>query len=152
MRHEANEAVPCSISRSLAVLGERWTFLVIKQAFGGVRRFEDFRASLDISRSRLADRLDRLVEQGILVRVPYFNGRTRMEYRLTDKGRDIYPVLIALRDWGDQYMAPDGPPVRYGHRDCRGEAHVTVACDHCGQALTARDVEPAAGPGALEAA
>ncbi len=149
MRHEENKDVPCSISRSLAILGDRWTFLVIKQAFGGVRRFEDFRASLDISRSRLSDRLDRLVENGILARVPYVDGRTRMEYRLTDKGRDLYPVLIALRDWGDSYMAPAGLPVRYRHRDCAGEAHAMVACDHCRHEIGPRDVEPTPGPGAF---
>lgn len=148
MRFDENLEQPCSISRPLAVLGDRWTFLVVKQAFAGVRRFEDFRVSLGISRGRLTDRLDRLVEHGILTRVPYTDTRTRMEYRLTDKGRALYPILIALRDWGDAYMAPDGKPVHYRHAGCTGEAHVTVMCDHCSSELSPRDVAPEAGPGA----
>ncbi|MBI5103823.1 MAG: helix-turn-helix transcriptional regulator [Solirubrobacterales bacterium] len=150
MRYEELIAQPCSITRPLTVLGDRWTFLVVKQAFAGVRRFDDLQASLGISRSRLADRLDRLVEHGILRREPYKDTRTRMEYRLTDKGLDLYPVLLAIRDWGDRHMAPDGPPVHYRHRDCGGEAHVHLACDRCGDELTARDVAPAPGPGAAE--
>ena len=152
MRYEELIDQPCSISRPLAVLGDRWTFVIVKQAFAGVRRFEDFQASLGISRSRLTDRLDRLVEHGILDRVPYRDGRTRHEYRLTDKGIELYPVLIAIRDWGDRHMAPDGPPVHYRHAGCGGEAHVTLACDRCGDELTARDVVPEAGPGAARAA
>ena len=152
MRYEELIDQPCSISRPLAVLGDRWTFVIVKQAFAGVRRFEDFQASLGISRGRLADRLDRLVEHGILDRVPYRDGRTRHEYRLTDKGIELYPVLIAIRDWGDRHMAPDGPPVHYRHAGCGGEAHVTLACDRCGTQLTARDVAPEPGPGAALAA
>ena len=147
MRYEELIDQPCSITRPLTVLGDRWTFLIVKQAFAGVRRFEDFLASLGISRSRLADRLDRLVEQGILVREPYRNGRTRLEYRLTEKGHELYPILMAIRDWGDRHMAPGGPPVRYRHRDCGGEAHVHLRCDACGEEITARDVAPEPGPG-----
>lgn len=140
---------PCSISRPLAILGDRWTFLIVKQAFGGIRRFEDFHTTLGISRSRLTDRLGRLVEHGILRREPYGEGGGRMAYRLTAKGHDLYPVLIAIRDWGDRHMAPDGPPIRYLHDGCTGEAHAHVICDACGEELTARDVRPAPGPGAL---
>lgn len=152
MRFEDLAEQPCSISRPLSVLGDRWTFVIVKQAFAGVRRFEDFQASLGISRGRLADRLDRLVEHDILRREPYRDGgRTRREYRLTEKGLDLYPVLIAIRAWGDRYMAPDGPPVRYRHAGCTGEARARVACDACGEDLTARDVAPEAGPGAVAA-
>ena len=139
---------PCSITRPLTVFGDRWTLLIVKQSFAGVRRFEDFHASLGISRSRLTDRLDRLVEHEILDRVPYRDGRTRYEYRLTEKGRDLYPILIALRDWGDEYMAPDGPPVKYIHAGCTGEVHAHLTCDVCGEEAGARDVKPEAGPGA----
>ena len=148
MRYEELIDQPCSITRPLTVLGDRWTFLVVKQAFAGVRRFEDFLASLGVSRSRLTDRLDRLVEHGVLERVPYRNGRTRHEYRLTQKGRDLYPVLLAMREGGDRYMAPDGPPVHYRHTDCGGEARVHLACNRCGAELDARDVTPEPGPGA----
>lgn len=148
MRHEDLADYPCSIIRPLTILGDRWTFILVKQAFAGTRRFEDFSAALGISRGRLSDRLSRLVEEGILRREPYRDGgRTRHEYRLTEKGHGLYPVLLALRDWGDLHMAPDGPPVLYRHRDCGGEAHVHVTCERCGEGLTARDVAPEPGPG-----
>lgn len=149
MRYEDLAGVPCSITRPLVVLGDRWTFLVVKQAFAGTTRFEDFLTTLGIPRGRLADRLDRLVAEEILRREPYRDGnsRTHGAYRLTEKGLALYPVLLALRDWGDRYMAPDGPPVYYRHRDCGGEAHVHLSCDTCDQELTARDVIPEAGPG-----
>jgi DNA-binding HxlR family transcriptional regulator len=151
MRHEDLTGYPCSIIRPLSVLGDRWTFMVVKQAFAGTRRFEEFLAALGISRGRLADRLDRLVENGILERVPYKDGRTRLEYRLTEKGHALYPVLLALRDWGDRYMAPEGPPVLYRHEGCGGEAHVHLTCDRCGEEITARDVAVEPGPGLLAA-
>jgi DNA-binding HxlR family transcriptional regulator len=149
VRHEELVDYPCSIIRPLSILGDRWTFIVIKQAFAGSRRFEEFHAAIGISRGRLAERLARLVEEDILCRVPYRNEneRSHHEYRLTPKGHDLYPVLLALRDWGDRYMAPEGPPVHYRHRDCGGEAHARLTCDLCGNELTARDVEPELGPG-----
>ena len=149
MRYEELSEIPCSIVRPLTLLGDRWTLVLLRQCFAGVRRFEDFQSTLGISRSRLADRLERLVEHGILRREPYKEGRTRFEYRLTEKGHELYPVLMALRAWGDRYMAEDGPPVAYRHRDCGGEAAIRLECDACGESLTARDVEPAPGPGAL---
>jgi DNA-binding HxlR family transcriptional regulator len=149
MRHEDLSDYPCSIIRPLSVLGDRWTFMVVKQAFAGTRRFDDFLAALGISRSRLADRLERLVEHGILERSPYKDGRTRLEYRLTEKGHALYPVLLALRDWGDRYMAPDGPPVLYRHEGCGGEAHAHLICDRCGAEITAREVAVQPGPGLL---
>ncbi len=152
MRHEELIQQPCSITRPMTIFGDRWTFLIVKQAFAGVRRFEDFLASLGVSRGLLSDRLDRLVEHGILDREPYKDERrTRMEYRLTEKGRDLYPILIAIRDWGDAYMAPEGPPVLYRHKDCGGEAHAHLVCDSCGEELAARDVAPEPGPGAIRA-
>ncbi|CQD14689.1 transcriptional regulator [Mycobacterium lentiflavum] len=146
MRYEELADFPCSITRPLVVLGDRWTLLVLKTAFNGVRRFNAFQTALGISRSRLQDRLDRLVEHEILTKTKSSDGNYE-EYRLTRKGQDVYPVLMALRDWGDRYMAPDGPPVHFRHRDCAGEAHVSLACDACGNTLTARDVDPIPGPG-----
>lgn len=140
MRYEEHADEFCSITRPLVVLGDRWTLLILKHAFAGIRRFNAFQSSLGISRSRLQNRLDRLVEHEILV-------KQDAEYRLTEKGMDIYPVLMALRDWGDAYMAPDGPPVHYRHNDCTGEAHVRLECDHCNKPMTARDVTPEVGPG-----
>jgi DNA-binding HxlR family transcriptional regulator len=140
----------CSIARPISVLGERWMLIVLRQAFMGARRFDDFQSPLGISRSLLADRLGRLVTAGVLERRPYQSGqRTREEYRLTDKGRDLWPVLMALRAWGDRYMAPDGPFVVYRHRGCDGVVDVEYTCAGCGQQhLSVRDVTPEAGPGA----
>ena len=146
MRYEELADFPCSITRPLVVLGDRWTLLVLKTAFNGVRRFNAFQAALGISRSRLQDRLDRLVEHEILTKKQSSDGNYE-EYRLTSKGQDVYPILMALRDWGDRYMAPDGPPVHFRHRECTGEAHVSLACDACGHPLTARDVDPVPGSG-----
>ncbi|WP_330253614.1 helix-turn-helix transcriptional regulator [Nocardia sp. NBC_00565] len=144
MRYEELADEPCSITRPLVVLGDRWTLVILKYSFAGVRRFNAFQSALGISRSRLQDRLDRLIEHGILVKQKAAVG-VHEEYRLTPKGHDIYPILMAIRDWGDTYMAPDGPPVAYRHRDCAGEGHITFECDACGTELTARDIE--AGPG-----
>jgi DNA-binding HxlR family transcriptional regulator len=144
----------CSIARPVSVLGERWMLIVVRQAFLGARRFEEFQSALGMSRSLLAGRLGRLVAAGILERRPYASGqRTRDEYRLTQKGRDLWPVLMALRAWGDRYMAPDGPFTVYRHRGCDGVVDVEYACAGCGeQHLSVRDVAPEAGPGAIAAA
>jgi DNA-binding HxlR family transcriptional regulator len=113
-----------------------------------VRRFEDFQSSLGISRSQLSERLGRLVEEGILRREPYKDEvRTRDRYRLTDKGLDLYPVLVALRDWGDKYMAEDGPPVEIRHKGCGGTPVLDLTCDRCGEQVGARDAEAVPGPG-----
>ncbi|MFD4369365.1 winged helix-turn-helix transcriptional regulator [Rhodococcus sp. NPDC058521] len=146
MRYEELADLPCSITRPLVVFGDRWTLLILKYAFGGVRRFNAFQDALAISRSRLQDRLDRLVEHDILTK-QRSDGSRHAEYRLTAKGHAIYPILIAIKDWGDTYMAPDGPPVIYQHQGCSGEAHVRLECDTCGNEVSARDVAPKPGPG-----
>lgn len=148
MRYEELADEPCSITRPLVVLGDRWTLVILKFAFAGVRRFNAFQSVLGISRGRLQDRLDRLVEHDILVKQK-IDGGAYEEYRLTRKGHDIYPILMAIRAWGDTYMAPDGPPVHYRHRDCSGEAAISLECDECGEAITARDIVPEFGPGLL---
>lgn len=150
MRYEDLGEVPCSITRPLVILGDRWTLLILKYAFAGIRRFNAFQSSLSISRGRLQDRLDRLVEHEILVKQKPADG-TYEEYRLTEKGHALYPILMAIKDWGDEYMAPDGPPVHYGHRGCTGEAHVRLECTDCGEAVTARDIVPVPGPGMVGA-
>ncbi|WP_445182575.1 winged helix-turn-helix transcriptional regulator [Pseudonocardia sp. Cha107L01] len=142
------EHEPCSIARPVALLGDRWTLIVLRQAFAGVRRFEEFQTTVGLSRSLLSERLGRLVEADILERSAYRDERrTRHEYRLTDKGRDLYPVLMALRTWGDKYLAPDGPFQVYRHRDCGGRAELRHVCDQCGAQLSVRDVCVEAGPG-----
>ncbi|MBB5955947.1 DNA-binding HxlR family transcriptional regulator [Saccharothrix tamanrassetensis] len=131
----------CTVSLPAALLGERWTLLLLRQAFLGTRRFEDFQSAMDISRSVLTERLAKFVEEGILSRVAYKDVRTRYEYRLTEKGLDLYPVLMALRKWGDRWMTPEeGPSFDLHHRDCGGQVDVKVECAACGDELTARDV------------
>jgi DNA-binding HxlR family transcriptional regulator len=138
----------CSIARTVSLLGDRWTLIVLRQAFRGIRRFDEFQSSLGISPALLAGRLSRLAEAGILRRRPYRSGqRTRQEYLLTQKGLDLYPVLMALRTWGDQYLAPDGPFAVYRHRGCGGVGEIRHVCTACGQDLSAREISPEAGPG-----
>ena len=129
----------CSIARALEVLGERWTLLVIREAFLGTRRFEGFLERMDIARNVLAARLSRLVEEGVLEKVPYQERPPRYEYRLTGKGLDLWPVIVSLLQFGDRYYAPAGPPVVLRHRDCGGELDGHRICRECGARLTARD-------------
>ncbi len=105
-------AANCSIARTLGVVGEKWTLLVLREAFYGIRRFDDFHAALGCARNLLATRLKTLVAQGLLERVAYRDdaGRSRDEYRLTDKGRDLFPVVVALMQWGDRWTADDSGP------------------------------------------
>jgi DNA-binding HxlR family transcriptional regulator len=131
----------CSIARALEVIGERWTILIVRDAFLGIRRFDDFQRSLGVSRGVLADRLDRLVDAGILERRLYKERPERHEYRLTDKGRDLWPVTMALVKWGDRYYAEQGPPRLFHHRGCGGEVTDRLTCAKCGAELTVHDVE-----------
>jgi DNA-binding HxlR family transcriptional regulator len=142
----------CSIARALEVLGDRWTILVMREAFMRVRRFDDFQRNLGIARNVLTDRLARLVDEGILIRVPYQDRPARFEYRLTEKGLELFPVLLTLMKWGDRWYAPDGPPRLVRHRDCGGAIDAHLTCERCGARVTARDVRLEAGPGARAAA
>lgn len=138
----------CSIARSAEVLGERWTILVLREAFTGVRRFEDFQAHLAIARNVLAVRLQSLVSYGVLERRRYQERPERFEYRLTEKGRDLYPIVAALMRWGDRWLAGEaGPPLVLIHKACEHDAAPILTCSHCGGQLGARDITPTAGPG-----
>src|SRR3954451_1492298 len=139
----------CSIARTLSVLGERWTLLVLHQSFVGVKRFDQFQRTLGIARNVLADRLQTLVGEGILERRVYQERPRRLEYKLTAKGRDLYPVLVSLMQWGDRYNAPDGPPMRLRHNTCGHETEPQFVCSECGEALDPREMTPLPGPGAL---
>ncbi|MDB5065290.1 MAG: hypothetical protein JWM18_1724 [Chloroflexi bacterium] len=146
------DAQVCSVARALEVVGERWTLLIVRDAFQGVRRFEDFQRRLRLARNILADRLQRLVAAGVFERTRYQERPERFEYRLTEAGHDLWPAIVALRSWGDRHMAPAGPPVRLEHRGCGGEVEHRVVCAGCGQALRARDAAMLPGPGAPPAA
>ena len=129
----------CSIAKSLELLGERWTLLVIREAFLGTRRFEAFLERLDVARNILSARLQRLVDEGVLEKVAYQERPARYEYRLTQKGTDLWPIIVSLLQYGDRYYAPDGPPVILRHRECGGEVDAHRMCAKCGARLTARD-------------
>jgi DNA-binding HxlR family transcriptional regulator len=116
----------------------------------GVHRFEEFQRHLGISRNILQQRLGKLVESGILVRVPYSEHPPRDDYRLTDKGRDLWPVLTAMRQWGDSYAAPTGPPVKIVHKACGSESEPHLVCGSCNEAVGARDYRAVAGDGRPE--
>lgn len=135
----------CSVARTLELVGERWTLLIIRDAFLGVRRFGDFADRLGIARNVLQDRLGRLVDAGILERVPYQDRPVRHEYRLTDMGRDLWPSIEALRQFGDAHLAPEGPPMLVRHRGCGGDLDDRRRCTRCGADLELGDVEAVAG-------
>lgn len=141
----------CSIARALQLVGERWSLLILREAFYGNRRFEQFQQRTGVARNLLATRLATLVEHGILDRQSYREPgqRARQEYRLTAKGKELYPILVALLDWGDRHAAdPEGPALLLNHRDCGAPVHADIRCDAGHDHLTARDVTAEPGPGA----
>jgi DNA-binding HxlR family transcriptional regulator len=141
----------CTIGAALAIVGEKWTFLVLREAFNGVRRFEDIRRRISAPRQILSDRLARLVEQGVLRKVPYREAgqRARSEYRLTEKGLALFPVMVSLLEWGNAYASsPAGPVVELRHRDCGAPVRLQLACDEGHPVASAREITPVPGPGA----
>jgi DNA-binding HxlR family transcriptional regulator len=141
--------VNCSIAQSLEIIGEWWTLLILRDAFFGVRRFDEFVERLGIARNVLTNRLDTLVDHGVLERRAYDEGRARYDYVLTDKGRALWPVVTAIREWGDEWVLGAGnEPILVEHRACGQVTHTRLVCDCCGEALDARSVRVIAGPGA----
>ena len=140
----------CSVAQCLEVVGEWWSMLILRDVFLGVTRFDDFQERLGISRNILNQRLNHLVEADVLEKVRYSDHPPRYDYRLTDKGRDLWPVLTAMRQWGDSYAAPDGPPLQVTHKACGHISNAVLVCSVCGERLEARDVRAAPGPGAVE--
>ena len=138
----------CSIARALELVGDRWTMLVLREAFMGTRRFDDFQRNLGCARNVLTERLARLVDVGVLRKHRYQERPERFEYRLTRMGVELWPAMMALRAWGDKHLAPDGPPVLILHRGCGGTLDERLNCDRCGEPLEPRDVEAVRGPGA----
>ncbi len=148
MQRKSFEEMNCSVAQCLEVVGEWWSMLIVRDAFLGVRRFDEFQSRLGISRNILSTRLAGLVEAGVLDKVPYQERPVRHEYRLTDKGRDLWSVLTAMRQWGDRWAAPDGAPLELVHLGC-GEVTTAVStCGVCGEAMDHRSVRAVAGPGA----
>ncbi len=149
MKLKSFAGMNCTIAKSLEVVGERWTLLVLRETFLGTRRFEDFRERLGIARNILTDRLERLVGEGILERRRYQERPSRFEYRLTEKGIDLYEVILALKKWGDRWsVGEDGLPLLLRHRSCGKVFDVEATCPHCHEPIDARGVQYELGPGA----
>jgi DNA-binding HxlR family transcriptional regulator len=139
MRRTSFADLDCSIAQTLEVVGEWWTLMILRDAFQGVRRFDDFQVDLGIARNILTQRLQRLVDEGILERRRYQTQPERFEYRLTEKGIDLYPVLISLMRWGDRWaVGSGGPPVLLTHAECGHEGLPVMSCVGCGEEIDAR--------------
>jgi len=135
----------CSLARTLEIVGERWTLLIVRDAFYGVRRFGDFAAHLGIPRAVLAERLKSLTAAGVLARVPADGAH--QEYELTVKGTSLWPAVRALTAWGDEHYAPAGPRRLLRHADDEGPVGADGRCTRCGTAVDVRDTVVAPGPG-----
>jgi DNA-binding HxlR family transcriptional regulator len=149
------DSANCAIGAAVGIIGERSTFLVLREAFNGVRRFDDMQRRTGMPRQVLSQRLARLVSEGLLRKVPYRESgqRRRDEYRLTDKGLDLYPLLVAMMHWGDRYaVGSAGPQVLLRHRDCGEPLRMQMACGAGHIVESAREVTPVPGPGARKIA
>lgn len=147
MQRTQFQEMACSIARTLDVIGEPWSPLILRDVWAGVHRFDHIQADLGISRKVLTERLNHLVDQGVLERQPY-DTRPRYEYHLTPKGTDLVETLMVMARWGDRWLAGDaGPPVLYRHHTCGQIGHVDPRCSHCGQPMHADNVDLLPGPG-----
>lgn len=135
MQRASFKDMHCSVAQCLEVVGEWWTPLIIRDAFFGVTRFDGFQARLGVSRNVLTQRLNRLVDAGIFERRAYSERPPRYEYVLTEQGRDLWPVINAMRQWGDRWRSPDGPPLRLLHTPCGHVANSIDVCAECGQPM-----------------
>lgn len=150
MKHNKLDNMNCSIANALELIGEWWTILILREAFFGTRRFEDFQQHLGIARNILTARLRKLCDSGVLERVPIKEGAKRHEYKLTPMGRDLHPTLIALTQWGDRWLHQDGAPVKFVEYSTGEEiADVTILTKD-GRKLDARDMVLIPGPGATD--
>ncbi len=141
MRGVSLAGLNCPVARTLDSVGERWTLLILRDAFNGVRRFEDFAARIPIARNVLAGRLRTLVANGIFVRERYQDHPPRYSYRLTPAGMELYPVIVALMQWGNRHRMADAPELlEVRHKECGHQAEAAVLCSGCGERLTAREV------------
>ena len=148
MKWDDIQEMPCSVARALSIVGDRWTLLILRDSFMGVKRFDKFQKNIGLSRHRLTDRLNKLVEYEILRKVPYQEKPLRNEYRLSRKGVELYPVLMTLAKWGDKWMAgEDGPPIEYFHTACNHQMTMELCCSECGELVNPKEVIPKIGPG-----
>jgi DNA-binding HxlR family transcriptional regulator len=139
----------CSIAGALEVIGERWSLLIVRDVLLGLRRFDELQRNLGIARNVLQARLERLLQNGVLERRRYQERPERFEYRLTDKGLELWPAIVALMDWGDRYAPPPGgPAVVLEHKGCGGHVDAHRICETCGARVSVRDARALPGPGA----
>ncbi len=149
MAIEAFANLNCSVARPLSFLGERWALLVLRDLFLGRRRFDEIQESLGVASNVLSQRLASLVEEGVAERHRYSEHPERFEYRLTEKGRDLQPVLLAMLAWGDRYTAsPAGPPLETVHDECGKAFHMVPTCSECGGEVDSAHTHSRPGPGA----
>ena len=147
LRNDYEDQV-CSIAGALEVVGERWSLLIVRDILLGLRRFDELQSNLGVARNVLQTRLSRLQEQGVIERRLYQERPQRYEYRLTEKGLDLWPTIVALMQWGDRYAVADGPPTVIEHRGCGGAIDDHRICQRCGEKLSVRDTVARMGPGA----
>lgn len=148
MRWNEIHELPCSIARTLSVIGDRWTMLILRDCFLGTRRFDDFQKQIGMTRHVLADRLRKLVDHEILIKVAYQEKPARFEYRLTKKGMDLYPILLMMAQWGDTWLAEEtGPILEYKHQTCGQTMQPILTCSECGEPIDPRQIRPSVGPG-----
>jgi len=147
MRRASFAEMNCSIAQTLEIVGEWWTLLIVRDAMFGVTRFDEFSSRLGIARNVLTQRLDTLVEHSILTKEPYQDNPVRYDYRLTEKGRDLWTVLTALRQWGDRWTAEGGAPVVSTH-SCGQTMTVEPTCSACGERIGTGELRVHPGPGA----
>jgi len=141
MKWQDTAGLTCPVARTLSVIGDRWTFLIVRNAFLGMRRFEQFQANLGVTRHVLSDRLGRLVDEGILARLPYQQRPLRHDYALTEKGSALYRVLLTLADWGNNWMPPDaGPGLKLRHTACGKVFSPVVVCSECHAPVALEDI------------
>jgi len=137
----------CSVSRALSIVGDRWSLLIIRSAFLGTRRFSDFQSEIGVTRPRLSDRLSKLVQGGVFEKVEYQNNPVRYEYRLTEQGVDLYPVIMSLVKWGDKWLAGEaGKPLEYIHQKCGNKVMPNLTCPGCAQEIDPHDMLVVPGP------
>lgn len=139
--------LPCSVARALSVLGDRWTILILRNAFMRTRRFDDFQKQLGVTRHVLADRLKKLVDAGVFEKQKYSASPARYEYRLTQKGLDLHPILMSLAAWGDKWLDEGkGVPLEYIHKPCGHKTMPVLVCSACNEPVHPKDIQPIPGP------
>ncbi|MGD0074723.1 MAG: helix-turn-helix domain-containing protein [Candidatus Binataceae bacterium] len=147
MRWNEIDTMTCSIARTLSVVGDRWTMLIIRDVFLGIRRFEGIQRDLRLTPHRLSDRLRKLVRDGVLCRVAYEKRPRRFEYRLTEKGIDLYPLIVVMMEWGDRWMVGKaGAPVELIHRPCGHPIKPELTCPSCKSKIEPRQMSARPGP------